>query len=186
MPKLATMQTRSNDPTLMTVFIGVDPGISGGIAFSFPSKYGIGRGIEAFKMPDTVADMKELISKVLARIPEGEPFQAFATMERVQGYTGQSRTTGMQMFNFGQNAGRIEAVITMLGVPLELVQPNVWQKRLGIPSKTGKEKESKSLWKNKLKTYAQRIFPNVPNITLKNADALLILEYGIRKRLGAL
>jgi hypothetical protein len=36
-------------------------------------------------------------------------------------------------------------------------------------------------WKRKLKEEAQRLFPNM-DVTLKTADALLILEYAIRMR----
>jgi hypothetical protein len=59
---------------------------------------------------------------------------------------------------------------------VEMVRPQKWQKWLGLgrASGCGSPRE----WKNKLKAEAQRRFPYL-NVTLKTADALLILEHSI-------
>ena len=80
------------------------------------------------------------------------------------------------MFRFGEHFGFIKGVIQTLGVRLELVRPQVWQKAFGLG--TASACASKTVWKNKLKAEAQRRFPHL-NVTLKTADALLILEHSI-------
>ncbi len=60
------------------------------------------------------------------------------------------------------------------GYALHRVEPRVWQEPLGLGGRkscaTGPE------WKRKLKTKAQELYPHL-DVTLGNADALLILHY---------
>ena len=56
------------------------------------------------------------------------------------------------------------------------MRPQDWQKGFGLG--TASACASKRIWKNKLKAEAQRRFPHL-NVTLKTADALLILEHSI-------
>jgi hypothetical protein len=65
-----------------------------------------------------------------------------------------------------------------MGMRLELVRPQVWQKAFGLG--TASACASKSIWKNKLKAEAQRRFPHL-KVTHKTGDALLILEYALMK-----
>ena len=78
------------------------------------------------------------------------------------------------MFKFGENCGFMKGVVQTLGIKLELVRPQVWQKAFGLGTAAGCA--SKTVWKNKLKAEAQRRFPHL-SVTLKTADALLILEW---------
>jgi hypothetical protein len=57
------------------------------------------------------------------------------------------------------------------------VTPQTWQAGLGIP----KGDKSQSQWKTALKAEASRRFPSVDGLTLKTADALLILEWYCRE-----
>jgi hypothetical protein len=94
-------------------------------------------------------------------------------MEEVGGYIGKAQP-GSAMFTFGRNTGFLIGAIMAMGFRLEMVRPQVWQKRLGIG--TSRTCASKSEWKNKLKAVAQRKFPTA-NVTLATSDALLILDY---------
>jgi hypothetical protein len=59
-----------------------------------------------------------------------------------------------------------------LYIRTELITPQKWQKKLGLGTSKGL---TPTQWKNKLKAEAQRLFPDI-RVTLKTADALLILE----------
>jgi hypothetical protein len=56
-----------------------------------------------------------------------------------------------------------------------MVRPQKWQGFLGL----GKSEGDKTKWKNKLKAKAQNLFPSL-DVTLSTADALLLLEYGVK------
>lgn len=100
-------------------------------------------------------------------------------------------------FVFGKNFGLWQGLIFgVLGPPLELVHPSVWQnffaaelqpKRwaaeeacadLPRVKQKGKLKISR---KGDLKELAQKLYPGV-KVTLKNADALLIAQYAVLRR----
>lgn len=111
------------------------------------------------------------------------------------------------MFEFGKSVERVGCILETLGVRIIEVGPKEWQKALhlgakekvtfplppkgldrkdraawnaenseSIKSAKRLKAQSKTAWKNKLKEEAQRRFPQL-DITLKTADALLILDY---------
>ena len=146
--------------------VAIDPGKSGGIAAwpegaTFPT---------AFAMPQTDGD----ILAELRALKAASTVEPVAFIEQVTGYRPGRRQPGSHMFTFGDNYGFIRATLQTLGFRIELVRPQVWQKTLGLGTSTGLEPRA---WKNKLKTKAQQLYPNV-TVTLKTADALLILDYG--------
>ena len=96
-------------------------------------------------------------------------------LEEVSGYAGKAQP-GSAMFRFGEHFGFLKGIIQALEVRLVLVRPQVWQRGFGLG--TASACASKTIWKNKLKAEAQRRFPHL-NVTLKTADALLILEHSI-------
>jgi hypothetical protein len=81
---------------------------------------------------------------------------------------------GASMFTFGKNAGFLEGVIMAKGIRLEMITARSWQKVFGLYKQRG---EKANQWKNRLKAHAQKIYPGM-KVTLKTADALLILEAG--------
>ena len=75
-----------------------------------------------------------------------------------------------------RNVGYIIGVLDALLVPTKLIKPRVWQAKVGAGSK----KDYGDRWKAHLKDLAARRFPSLgKSITLKTADALLILSYAI-------
>ena len=150
----------------MNSVLAIDPGQSGGAAvMQFGKTY-------AHAMPATQGDVLELIRsiKVAADI-ECEPL--VCVLEEVGGFAGKAQP-GSAMFKFGEHYGFIKGVVQTLGIRLVLVRPQIWQKTFGLG--TASRCVSKSEWKNKLKAEAQRRFPHLA-ITLKTADALLILDW---------
>lgn len=142
--------------------IAIDPGKNGGIAIYSSEKNKL---IEVVKMPPTP---QELLS--FLRLYQ---FNSVCYLEKVGGLPGMG---GSAMFNFGKGFGHIEMALLCAKIPTNEVLPQKWQKFLSLGTKGSK---STSEWKNKLRTRAEQLFPNVGKITLATSDALLILKYGI-------
>jgi len=150
----------------MKTIIGIDPGASGGIAVEQ-----FGR-VFCEGMPETLEDLVGVVREIKTAA-EREGCEVVCALEQVGGYAGKGQP-GSAMFRFGESFGFVRGVLQTLGVKVVLVRPQVWQKGFGLGSASACA--SKSVWKNKLKAEAQRRFPDL-EVTLKTADALLILEY---------
>lgn len=181
---------------MSVTLIAIDPGASGGIAVLS------GASAAGWPMPDTVRDLCDML---LAVRVGSDGVKCY--MEEVGGYVGGVGQPGSAMFAFGKSVGQVEGVLVGLGIPFETVRPQKWQKGLGVVPKitlrgdyTGMSPEeaqaerkrianlnaaAKREQKNKLKDFAQRLFPGL-KVTLKNCDALLILEYARRLENGQL
>ncbi len=161
------------------LYIGIDAGVSGGIA----TLYEDSAHVEA--MPETETDLWYLIKSIAlshAHSPK------YVMIEQVSGYVGGPGNTGSSQFKFGTNYGLCRMACIASGLRMEQVAPAVWQKGVGVPPRTGKgkDREGHREYKNRLKGRAQQLFPNVDGITLKTCDALLLAEYGRRRREGQL
>jgi crossover junction endodeoxyribonuclease RuvC len=137
-------------------YIGIDPGKSGGIAVIGPS------GAKAFKMPESDADLLDLLSSIC---PLGSP--RFALLEKVHAMPGQGVTS---TFTFGEGFGKLQMALCAAKIPYQFITPAKWQKFLGCMTKGDK---------NVSKAAAQRLFPDI-KVTHAIADALLIAEYNRR------
>jgi hypothetical protein len=152
----------------MRTIIAIDPGVSGGIAVW---TYGVAG---CRPMPATEGDILALLRGIKSASDKSGA-ETMCVMEATSGYVGKAQPCS-RSYTFGENAGFIKGVLQTLGIRLELVRPQVWQKAFGLG--TASSCGSKTIWKNKLKAEAQRRFPHL-NVTLKTADALLILEHSI-------
>lgn len=165
------------------VTIAIDPGANGGVAISSDGD------ISVVAMPETDSDIVKLIKCAFEYYPDGIKR---AVVEKVGGYIGGEGQPGSAMFNFGHNVGVVIGALIALGFRIERPTPQQWQRALGLGTsqkeKAGKgatQAERKAIkqrnathkreWKNKLKAKAQELFPD-QKVTLKTADALLILE----------
>ena len=152
------------------VIMAIDPGKNGGIA------YRLGSGeIHSLPMPPTPGDVMDMIRTVKV-IDSTTGMVCY--MEECIKYAGNNQS-GSSAIVYGRNYGFIEGVIQTLGIKLHGVRPQQWLKELEVGRKGNL---TNTEWKNKLKALSQRLFPT-EKITLKTADALLILEYAIRKEL---
>lgn len=141
-------------------YIGVDPGKKGGFAIITDS----GQTATALDEKAFVYSMYVLRS-----------FDCVACVEHVGAMPGQGVTS---MFNFGQNFGFIQGVLTAYGIPFELVRPQKWKKEFSI---TGDKNTSIAVCK--------RLFPDVSLLPTERsrkdsdgmAEALLLAEYARRK-----
>ena len=125
--------------------------------------------LAAFPMPKTEDALVALLKGLI------EPGKSIAFVEKVSGFLGKP-LPGSKMFVFGQNFGFLRGALRVLGVEVELVLPQKWQKPLGL----GKSVNcvSRTEWKNKLKGCARRLFPALKP-TLLTADAILIMDFGL-------
>ena len=144
------------------IYIGIDPGLSGGIA----KLNDTGGVVSVEKMPPTDYDVYDL----LAHLDMGAEK---AVIERVSASPQMGVTSA---FTFGKGYGGLRMALTAAGIPFEEVTPQRWQKAMQCLTKGDK---------NVSKRRAQQLFPQV-KVTHAIADALLIAEYCRRFHLGML
>jgi len=152
----------------MKVIIGIDPGGNGGIVII------LSESVKTTKMPETFADIYNLLLEIVGEYGGGN---ITAYLEDVgQGMPGQSSKATA---TFARHIGHLEMALYALGIRTEMVRPQKWQKYYSNTIGKGSGLEKK-VWKKKLKAEAQRLFPSV-QVTLWNADALLIAYYGSKQ-----
>ena len=140
--------------------MGIDPGKSGAVVWEAEGV------VDVQRMPATEGDCVELLRTVTAGTGY-DPRVCY--IEKVGGFIKGKSAPGSAMFNFGHGRGVLVGALMALGWRVIEVTPQKWQGWLGIGKVAGD--------KHKLKAEAQRRFPSV-DVTLVNADALLIFDYG--------
>ena len=144
--------------------LAIDPGASGGFAWT-----GSEGSTFCESLPDTIGDFAGLLFALKARDANWTCY-----MEDVPSFIG-GKNLGNSMTKLHRSAGRIEGVLCALSFRVVMVTPQKWQKFFGLGKRS--DCATDTIWKNKLKSRAQQLFPHC-DVTLKTADALLIYEYG--------
>jgi len=181
---------RRNEEAKAIIFIGIDPGISGGIAWietfnAVPEIHPT--TVQAFKMPSTESDIASLLCSIFDGLSNWSS-QGFAYLEKAHAYPGGTKLISCpkcrtvmktrvsqgiaSTWKFSQNYGTIRGILTALHIPFETISPMAWQ--TGMKCRTGGDK-------NISKRRAQQLFPDL-KITHAKADALLISEFCRRMR----
>ena len=145
----------------MICIMGIDPGISGAVAFYFPDS---GR-VSVHDMP--VADGRVNGASIAAMIAQMNP--DYAVLELVGAMPGQGVSS---MFNFGTSFGIVIGVIAACNVRNHLVTPAKWKKHFRLSA----DKEAS-------RALALRMFPaNAEHFARKKdngrAEAALLALYG--------
>ena len=135
-------------------FIGIDPGVSGGIAIL------TGRKSEIYKCPATVRDMADILE------PYRNKQDVSVGLERVHSMPGQGVAS---TFKFGMNYGQWLGILASMSIPYKLIQPYTWMKYYSYP----KDRKDR---KNYFKNVAQQRVPLL-KVTLAHAAARLIAYY---------
>lgn len=154
------------------IYIGIDPGVDGGIAFLDHD----GWLIEVLDMPTmkrgSTGNKRQVnqyaLADMLRTYRDQEDGKIVATLELVGSMPGQGVTS---MFNFGDGFGVIKGVLAGLDISVTFVPPQKWKKYFFL---TGKDKDC-------ARTLAQERYPAAPLKLKKHigrADALLIGAYG--------
>ena len=150
--------------------IGIDPGLSGGIAILENNKIK-----EIFDMPvmsDGKKNKRQLNSALLVQLVKDnidDIEDVVVVVEQVNAMPGQGVTS---MFNFGQTFGAIKGICATLELPIFFVRPSKWKKHFNL-IKTNKDAS---------RTKAIELYPkNSSDLTRKKdgnrADAILIARY---------
>jgi hypothetical protein len=145
------------------VFIGIDPGKSGGFGV-----IKVEDGIEssyAYKFPKELSDLPSML---LSHIPSKLTLEDVHVMiEHVHAFPNQG---SVSTFSFGQNLGQWEGVLASCELEAEYISPRLWMSEF---IKLGLEKKDR---KRQLHNKARELFPNI-KITFNISDALLLTQY---------
>jgi len=147
----------------MKVTIGIDPGKSGGYAIAYGGLAWITLNSigEDFEFVEHIQDLKDN--------PDITSIEA--VVELVPPFAGKMIPSSSS-FKLGESYGFIQGVLRMAEIPFTLVRPQEWQKGL-----SGLTKLTSGKRKKVLANHAKRFFPSTVGITLKTADAILILRH---------
>lgn len=156
---------------MSVIFVGIDPGLSGGIATIGPV------AMRAQKTPIISGEKKQMNLAECANILRSAQDQGavFAVIEKVGAMPGQGVTS---MFTFGKGYGQWLGIMAALGISYQEVHPKTWKK--AMLESVGKDKGA-SIGR------ATSLFPGVSLIADGcrtphdgMAEALLLAEYGRR------
>ena len=150
--------------------IGIDPGLSGGIAVLENNKV-----LNIFDMPvmsEGKKNKRQLNSaQLVALIKENVQFDedVAVVVEQVNAMPGQGVTS---MFNFGQTFGAIKGVCAALELPIFFVRPSKWKKHFELINSS----------KDSSRTKAIEMYPTLSSQLSKKkdvnqSDAILIARF---------
>ena len=150
--------------------IGIDPGLSGGIAVLDDLKI-----FDIYDMPimsEGKKNKNQLNSAQLVNIIKKNIISngdTFLIVEQVSAMPGQGVTS---MFNFGQTFGSIKGICAALNLPIFFVRPAKWKKHFDLINSS----------KDASRTKVIEMYPSIsPRLTKKKdvnkADAILIARY---------
>ena len=145
-------------------FCGIDPGLSGAVAFIRPDAAHVSNRLAVFDAPLVGGEFDGVaFAKLL-----GERVPDLVAIEHAFSRPGQGVSS---TFKFGRTFGQALGVIQALGMPYELVSPAVWKRHFKI---------SPSSPKDASRLVCKRLYPDA-DIPLKKhhgrADAILIAHF---------
>ena len=142
--------------------LGVDPGLSGAVAFYFPSQP---MRVSVHDMP--LADGEVCAPLLAEMVTDYQPL--LAVIERVGAMPGQGVVS---MFNFGRAYGDVRGVLGALAIPVQYVTPQKWKRHYQL-----------SADKEECRGKALQLFPSCADHFKRKkdhgrAEAALIAKYG--------
>lgn len=146
--------------------IAIDPGVSGGIAYIDTDG-----SVHALPMPETLHDLDTQMMILCTNHNTVAADSPTVFLEELPKFAG--KMSGSSMATMFRNYGRLEGLLAAYGARIEYLSPRKWQQALGLGTKAAHGPR----WKAHLKGRAQALYPKL-SVTLKTADALLILEAG--------
>ena len=149
------------------VYIGIDPGKSGALAYIEVNDAQITGKVMPFSESGYRFIIRHLAEEYAGNI--------VCAVEQVSAMPGQGVTS---MFNFGKGFGWILGTLEAYSVPYELIRPQKWKKEFSVTSD-----------KNTSIEVCKRLFPHVSLLPTERckkdndgmAEALLLAEYARRK-----
>ena len=116
-------------------FLGVDPGITGGLSIVEMTDGPVPMLVECIDIPVVGTGAKERVDVAAIRnfIERHKPVRAL--IERAQAMPKQGASSG---FKYGRAVGAIEAAVVLCSIPVEIIEPSAWKRFWHLP---GKDKE---------------------------------------------
>lgn len=152
---------------MKTLFIGIDPGKSGGIArISMTSNRVV---TEPYSDQALISLCEDIYFGAI------EVQEVVCCLEKVGAMPGQGVVS---MFSFGQSVGYIKGVLEAFRIPYQEITPQKWKREFGLTSDKAKSAE-----------VCRKLFPDVNLLASPRckkphdgmAEALLMAEYARRK-----
>lgn len=104
------------------IILGIDPGVTGGIAFLYPDGT-----INAIDIPNVAGEVNiDLLARTISAVSPD-----VAIIERAGAMPGQGVSS---TFKFGVAYGALRALVVALGIPHSVVSPAVWKRHFGLSS----------------------------------------------------
>ena len=157
-------------------FLGVDPGITGGLSIVELTDGAAAVLVECIDIPVIGSGAKERVDVAAIRnfIEAHKPARALIERAGAMPKQGLSST-----FKYGRATGAIEAAITLCSIPIEIVEASAWKRFWHLP---GKDKEGG-------RQKALQLFPAAHAALARKrdhgrAEATLIALYGATKLMG--
>lgn len=150
--------------------IGIDPGLSGGIAVLSGMHV-----LQLHKMPVIKNGTKKVIdTHALVELLQGYDHAGLTVIEKVHAMPKQGVSS---TFTFGFGCGILEGVLAGLSMPMAYVTPQAWQKSMfnGIDAALGKKRST---------AFARKRWPSVKKWNDGMADAACIALWGAERRLA--
>lgn len=153
----------------MQYIVGIDPGLSGGIAFYDPMM----ETLDTLEMPILKAGTKSkrvIDENALVRLFDDKRTSIKkAYIEQVNAMPRQGVTS---TFNFGMGFGIVRGIVAANFIPVEFIRPTQWKKELKVPSN-----------KDSARLRASQLFPRYADQWCKakwdgRAEAAMIAYFG--------
>lgn len=145
------------------IYIGIDPGQKGGIAFLKSSAL-------AFPMPETPKQVLDLLQNYVTDNDVTVVIESVSAMPK-QGVC--------SMFNFGRHYGELMGICTALGYRILNPKPQAWKKVM--LAGTDKSKDASILMCEHLFPEIDLVLPRCRKPNDGMAEAALLAEYGRRQ-----
>lgn len=162
---------------MSSVFIGIDPGLDGGVAVLGPNHQSVHKTPVIGGRDYDIQEMTKLLNSIMniANVP----MNMFCIIENQISMPGQGLTSTLQT---GKGFGIWLGLLAGLGIPYQIIGAKQWQSKLftGVKSKLDTKEKSEII--------AKRLFPGVDFRKSERArvandgltDAILMAEYGKR------
>lgn len=152
--------------------IGIDPGANGGIAVFTP-----GDNPKVVKMPKDLSELRKFFAYY------AETYKPIVFLEKLSVRPDDVMVQGdkaamgklYRIQRLMANFEHLKALIAISGIPYILTHPMTWQTKLKLRIKG--QHEEKADRKKRYKDAAANYYPGV-DVTLWNADALLLMHFG--------
>ncbi len=142
----------------MTLIVGIDPGLSGALAFLF------GEEMDVCPMPTlTITKAKGhrrvLDLTVLANIIDDKTKNAARVSVFIERVSAMPKQGVASMFSFGESYGAIKGIIAANFLPMTLVTPQTWKSKLKVSSN-----------KDDARYRASQLMPRFAHLWARRAD----------------